>query len=555
MAAMPAPAGKEEGLPADFLELARATWIEPEHGFGLGGLPEGRTGEAATGTREGPGFWLMRWAWRLEPSEEDVPFLLETTRSPSAMLQVREWAARRIAVLDGRAAGHAYREVLAAGGRVARMAAAEAAVHGRPGAWKDVGEAGSDACWIVDSRAAREAAWQALHRGDVPKSLDEEERWFLACDEHVPVPDEDLRWIAARLGTEGAPLEAEAWFYARAFPEALTKPVAEALAARWAGQAEGLEGFDDEVERALAPMAALAPDATLACLRRWARAAKDEDVRDRALALLARLGDTALVGDMLHVWPFPGGRDALCLGRVKDPRVEAFLRAAVEASDAEEADAEERSAEALATLAVYLGCPEPLASYVGPYARDGVDPGTYARARALVLDEDPIGAVLVCAGQAPYLGGGLDAFSGFGLTDDPRVREQITAWREDRGYGLYWETTAVLALLGDEAAREEWAAFLAEARTFMLDGLQDGRLFTMDGDPEWTARWLSRIDANCCYGWHAQAVIKATYPTFPFRHYAGAGFRARLGGERWFAEHRGTFVRSALLDGWIPVSR
>ena len=80
-------------------------------------------------------------------------------------------------------------------------------------------------------------------------------------------------------------------------------------------------------------------------------------------------------------------------------------------------------------------------------------------------------------------------------------------------------------------------------------------LFTLNGDPEFVDAWIARLDANCCTSWHAQAVLKATYPTFPFSHVPGGAGRTRRGAEAWFARHKGAFVWSPILAGWIPGPR
>jgi hypothetical protein len=144
---------------------------------------------------------------------------------------------------------------------------------------------------------------------------------------------------------------------------------------------------------------------------------------------------------------------------------------------------------------------------------------------------------------------------GLGLAKDPRVVERLEIWRDRREFQLYWVATACLAMQGLEPARSEWRGFLGEARTFLLDDLTYWRLFTLDGDPEWTADWVTRLDANCCYCRHAQECVKASFPTFPFPHYVGGSGRTRRGAEAWFARHKGSFVWSPILDGWIPGPR
>jgi hypothetical protein len=47
----------------------------------------------------------------------------------------------------------------------------------------------------------------------------------------------------------------------------------------------------------------------------------------------------------------------------------------------------------------------------------------------------------------------------------------------------------------------------------------------------------------------------AAYPTLPFEHVPLAAGHTRRGAEAWFARHKGTFVWSPILDGWIPGPR
>lgn len=536
------------GVPAEFIELARASFAKDGKGFDLGGLPEDREVPG-----RGPEFWLHRWAQRLKPSEEDATFLVDLIEWATPP-QTKEWAARAVARLGGRAGGHALERVLASpAGRQA--AAAERALGGDRRVWDELvgaGQAG-EYLWLVDPEAARVAAWKQMRAGDGPKELETEERWFLAYAQGVEIAEGHLDWLGGRLEAEGAPLGAEARFVAACHPAWLTRARAELLAKRWAGQVADHDVNEPHVTPALAALEVCAPEATRALLRTWAQEAKDEDAREGALALLMRLGDPALVARMVAAWPESLGPYPALLGRVRAPEVEALLRR--EASS----EGTEREATAVEALARFYGCPEPLAAYLGPSPRDDreLDAATWAAVKALVLAKDPVGAVLRrTRASGPYVEGVSNShIAGFGLVKDPRVVERLHLWRDRRDMHLYWVATACLALQGEERARAEWRAFLGEARTFLLDSLQEGRWFTLDGDPEWVATWVSRLDANCCYGWHAQEVLHATFPTFPFGHYPGGAGRTRRGAEAWFARFRGSFVRSALLDGWIPGPR
>ena len=404
--------------------------------------------------------------------------------------------------------------------------------------------------WLADPAAARERASKALARGDVPTEISEDERWFMAYDVGIEVGPDDLAWISRGLRSPVMRVPSEAWCLLELFPGPLDANEAARLATRWTPRVAEVEVFDDTIRAALARLHPLAPDAVVGLARRWAVESKDERVGTAVLGLLARLGDATLAGAMIEGDRLLRTADARFLGRIRDPAVEAHLQERAASPDAELETA------AIEALAILYGAPEPLAAYLGPNAR-GQDPKADAwdEAKALVLAKDPIGAVLARTATGPTMGSGLGQLpftAGFGLTQDPRVVERLKAWRDERVSGLYWIATACLALGGDAAARAEWRAFLGEARTYLLDDVQEGVLFTLDGDAAFVDDWVSRLDANCCVSWHAHSVLKATFPTLPFEHAPGDAGRARRACERWFARHRGAFVRSPILDGRVP---
>jgi hypothetical protein len=206
-------------------------------------------------------------------------------------------------------------------------------------------------------------------------------------------------------------------------------------------------------------------------------------------------------------------------------------------------------------LAIRYGCPETLSVVLGEFSHDPRASGDsrWGEAKALVFAKDPVGAALVRTSAGPFFGVvEMNGVVGLAETSDPRARERLVAWREERGGGAYWPATAALAILGDERCRAEWRAFLSEARSFLLDDLIDGRMFTRNGDPEWVGYCVSRLDANCCHAWQMHTALAQLFPTLPYDHAAGGGGRTRAGAERWFARHAGKFVWSPVLDGYVP---
>ena len=547
----PAPPATS-GLPAEFVELAKGTW-GGEPGFAAAGAPPQETSGS-------PARWLHRWALELTPGDDDVPLLVAAIEGKSAPEITRIWAARRLGArsvaggLGGRAAGHAYRSTLELEDGASLYAAAERAAHGDAADWKRLSSPDGDhwdrrrdlvaeARWLADPAAAEAAALKKTSKGDEPHELEEDERVFLEHDLGIVVSEDALRRIAQSVAAAPPPLRTELWFYAKVLPEALTPAVATRIASTWVARMGDVDPREATLTSFLATLDARAPDACVALLVAWAKAAKG-DARPGVLDLLARTGDATEVDAMLAAWPAQPFRS---LGRVKDPRVEAFLRKNVGSDDATAAE------EALSAASIFYGAPEGLAAAFTWKSAGDFEPSKEARDRIVerVLARDPVGGAIELLRLNPWAGGG-PAIPGLGLSKDPRAIALLRAWRAAHAENLCWHATAALALAGDEAARTEWRAFLAENRAFLLDALIEPTTATLDGDPGWTAFWVSRLDANCCHALHAKTALAGTYPTFPFENAPGDAGRARFGAERWFAKHRGTFVRSRILDGWVP---
>lgn len=547
------------GIPAAALELVRAAWPAPGEGRVLLPAPQAGSAEARRVAALDPGLWLARWLRRTTPAESDLDVLLEIAQLPHAPMQARWWAGRQAARFEGRAAGRVMAQILAAGGGddAALGAAAEAAARGRPEAWRSLDhDPPPGVRWLADPARAAELAWRALASGELPSELEGLERAFDAYDLGIDIPRASLDDLAARVRAGGAPPRAELAFLARVMPEAMTAADALRIVERWMGAPRVDASGDEDLRKDLAALEVRAPGALVLLLRRWADAEASPEGREAALALLARLGDTALAEAMAATLP-SGALEARHVARVRSPAIEAGLRALLEASTA--AGDLEREAEAVEALAIFAGCPEPLAGYLGPAAirEDAAGRATYAEARALVLAGDPVGAVLLqTRAGTTFSDGSIDWVAGFGRSRDPRVAERLRGWRQAAGSGLYWPATAALALQGDVQARTEWERFLRSARTFLIEDLQCSALCTLDGDPALVSHWIEMLGTNCCLAWNALEVLGPLLPTAPLGDVAaGDGGRACATARAWHALHGPHLAPSRLLDGLVPGPR
>lgn len=557
----PVPPPTRAGLPAVFRDLARACWGPAGAGFDRA-RPDWETEEARGSVSSGPlpsgpFHWLCALARRLTPGEADVPFLMETVQAARAPPEIRWWAGRHLARGSGREGGRALREVLSLGDESAWMAAAEEASQGRREDWDRFARAAPSpepvqqgpwrmALWLADPAAATQDALRRLSAGGRLEDLTEEARWGYAFDAGVEVSGAALDALTRRVRAGGLPPALDLWFFAHVRPEAFGLADAQRLAEAFRASVPPENLFKDGLAADLWLLEVRAPQALVTLLSHWVEHAQPR-ARDEALELLARLGDASHLSALLERWG--AFREPWLLGRVRTPQVRAFLRERAGSADLG------IEANALQALAVLEGCPEPLAKYFSDDLRDRDEPLAegWAEAKALVLAGDPIGGALARTAAGPNAGlAGLEVAAGFGLVRDPRVVERLKVWAGPEVSGLLWPVTAMQALAGDQPSRAAWRAFLGEARTFLLDDLQDPLLFALDGDPELVADWAARLDQNCCLAWHADQVLHAVFPTLPFFHLPGDAGRARAATQAWLERHRATFVRSRLLDGWVP---
>src|SRR5262249_47094006 len=180
-----------------------------------------------------------------------------------------------------------------------------------------------------------------------------------------------LQRLADRIAAAKLPLSTELWFYAEVFPDALTPDAAAQFASTWVPRVQDADPREKATATVLALLDARSPEATLAMLRGWSKAAGKE-TKPRVMGLLAAVGGAAMLDGMCAGWR-EGRDDRRFLGRVADPKVEAFLRERSASADLEE------QAAAVEALAIRYGCPEALAGIFGPLLRrvKETDPATW----------------------------------------------------------------------------------------------------------------------------------------------------------------------------------
>jgi len=452
--------------------------------------------------------WMRRWARDLVPAARDVALLEGLTGAYDSFFPF--WALRNLARI-GTPETLAFVEQTAAGeGEQAVLAAAALCEAKRPMAWRKVvaDPARRDAvrrvAWAVDPARAR-ALWLA----GPDDSLTPQRRRELAVYEGIELWPAYVKILAHDyLASDPTPLE-QARFFTEAAPEALTVGRAQRIAEELSTVSDDdLAGLD--LDRLLGVLEVNAPDALMALLRERA------ETSPWAAAALLRLGAA------------PDDVDAL----VPQTR----------------SDDEAVACEALCALAVYHGLDPRVAR--AAFAGGSVFGGeSWAAVRRLVLEGDPVGAVLLLHEQDAH----VDTYL-LGLLHDPRAEQVLRRYRTERHHGLYWEATAGLALAGDAHARAEFLAFLEDGRTWMLDDLPEGVL-TLAGDRDVARLWIAGLDTNCCLQFHALCALRGAYPTLPYENEFGLTLGAPV--TTWWAEglHRAP-VWSRLLLGWvIPAPR
>jgi len=505
-------------------------------------------GDAAHG---GPHFvpWLLRWLFDLEPTPDDVPFLLEVVAARRTSPDYAAWAVRGLASLDPGGSRTGWRSFAEGEDAAAVAAASELARRGDPARLREIQTAGGPGAaraaihaWETDPEDARRRWIEAAASDSERVDLRPNARAGYELDHGVRIRDEDLEALGRALVAGGEPRPGTAWFFGSVLPETVTPKIAEAMAKRLSGLAEDDYRSTEEtyeIETTLACLEVRAPEVVRSLLADWARRFTDWR-RTEALEFLARLGDESQIDAMLASWV--EWEHQYHLGRVSHPRIAAFLREKVHDSELHIA------AWACSALAVASGLPGEFMEELYSCTDEGQTLESVTRAvAARLLANDAEGAVFAMADVDVRPLGSI-------RTEKTLARlRHVRANRLMDGRPIYWPATAALATAGDADALAEWRAFVRDGRVQMFDALRDESGRVVIARPETAADWIPHLDANCCLAFHAYSALSAAFPTAPIDHNDPIEkARNRVAFERWHARHRGSFVWSRILDGYVP---
>ena len=348
--------------------------------------------------------------------------------------------------------------------------------------------------------------------------------------------------LAAALPVARVPVETLVWFLTEVSASPLRGPGLTKILARLREYEVAEDDYLDSARMSsfMALLEVRAPDRLLELLHHWVEH-REGDLRDLALLLLVRLGDTRFVPDIIELLSADDSItfEAGWLGRVKDPRVEVFLEERVRVGGTDSVEA------AMAALAVWHGLPERVGGWFF-----GLDPETtasevFVKAREQLLEGDAVGAALLLMKGSPN----AEALD-LGVIDDRRAVEALKRLRSDRGH--HWEATAGLVLAGDADARRELTGLFLDGRTWIFYPVQDGRVFTFGMDPAWIDFWVDRIDATCCIGFSALETLGQLFPMLCTRE---VGCRTEVQDliVRWWRDNRDHLAYSRILDGWVTT--
>jgi len=525
-----------DGLPEAFVTLARNR-VEMK-----GDTPRER-GDRSAFVPSLP--WLRRWAREVTPAKKDLPFLLEIARRATDDRD-RAWAIRALGRRDDPSVTRILEAHAGKGGAPAAFAAAELARDGRPErllgllrtrAEDDVVE--MLAFEVLPALARRR--WR--ERIAAPADRDVWGRFFLdpgaessterLADWGVRFRSEDRCALAAALPVDRLSLELLAWFLTEVSASPLNGPARAKILTRlraWE-YTDDSRVEPDGIVSLLARIEVRAPEELRSLLHHWVEH-REGELRETALGTLEALGDTRFSTAIIDNWPGVHWIGAERLGRVKDPRVEAFLRKTVLEEDPD------RRGAAMGALAVFYGLPERAADAFSADVAESV----FARARKKLLDRDPVAAALLLAGDEPL--------TELGATGDPRAVAHLRTHRSDRTHR--WEAIAGLVLAGDEDAVLEIEGLIRDGRIWIYYPIQDGRVLSINRSPGWIEDWIDRCDATCCIGFSALETLGELFPTlgvYELDH--RPEHRQRIAA--WWRRNRNHLAYSRILDGWVPT--
>ena len=501
--------------------------------------------------------WLDLWVFSLRPEAKDLPLLQNLERN-TAEDGLWAWTVRSLAALDPDGSATGWRALAEKGGTSAPAFAAELARRGSPERLRGLLDAEDDAPklaavlqWDADPAGAiqrwiRMAATEGVRPSELV-DLRPAARARYEWEWGIRIRDEDVAALGKALLEGGTAKRGTAWFFGSVAPEAVTPEIAAVMAQRLAALPEDRYADEhpdaEDLEATLACLEVRAPAVLGQILAGWV-AGKTSDGRREALRHLARIGDTRFVESMLASWE-EWDLDAHVLGRVKDPRVTAFLKQRAMSED------DDVAANACTALAVSLGLPDEVRWSLRPATRENESFATepYATARARLLAGDAEGALWAMVGNDVGMLGSLRS---------EKTLERLRQVRAERLLGddpAYWRATAELAAAGDGPARTEWQTLLREGRVRMLDDLDVAAVRVLRADPASAVDWIPLLNANCCLGFHAWSSLQEVFPTCPVEKIGPVMTPNRMAFERWYARHRGTFVWSRILDGYVPGPR
>lgn len=234
---------------ASFVSDAKGRGVSPA----LEALVRGALADEAAegGAIEDP--WLMRWLWDVAPTTSDLPLLVDAVAARAKSPEIAGWAVRALAELDPRGEASGWHRLADGSDFAAVAAASESARLGRPErlrALQDAGGALADRAaihaWETDPENARRrwlARAVAGSSAAAPR-LDAAARVHYEHGLGVKIRDEDVARLGEALAENAIAARGVPRFLAATCPDAVSRPVAAAMAKRLA--APPAEDEEDE---------------------------------------------------------------------------------------------------------------------------------------------------------------------------------------------------------------------------------------------------------------------------------------------------------------------